>query len=102
MTTAIIQSLNGIPIRLTSERWVHITEEHCELAGMREEVLTTVANPLRILAGTQGEFIAVRTVEQGKFLVVPYREEGTDGFIITAFLTRRINYLDRRTQVWPL
>ena len=69
---------------------------------MREEVLTTVANPLRILAGTQGEFIAVRTVEQGKFLVVPYREEGTDGFIITAFLTRRINYLDRRTQVWPL
>ena len=102
MTTAIVQSLNGIPIRLTSERWVHITEEHCELAGMREEVLTTVANPLRILAGTQGELIAVRAVEPGKFLVVPYREEGADGFIITAFLTRRINYLNRRTQVWPL
>lgn len=36
MTASIIQSLNGIPIRLTSERWVHITEEHCELAAISQ------------------------------------------------------------------
>ena len=97
-----VQSRNGVSIRLTAERWLHITEEHCELAGMREEVLETVANPLRILAGIRGELIAVRLVEPGKFLVVPYRETGADGFIITAFLTRRVNSLNRRTQVWPL
>jgi hypothetical protein len=28
-----IYSVNKIPLRLTDERWVHIMEEHCELAG---------------------------------------------------------------------
>ena len=37
-----ILSKNGVPIRLTDERWTHITEEHCELAGLRLEVLETI------------------------------------------------------------
>ena len=98
----VIQSLNGVSIRLTDERWAHIIEEHCELAGMRREILETVADPLKIVAGNQGELIAVREVEPGKFFVVPYREVGQDGFIITAFLTRRVNALNRREQAWPL
>ena len=36
-------SRDGVPIRLTHERWTHITEEHTELAGLRLEVLDTVA-----------------------------------------------------------
>ena len=51
-----VLSKNGVPIRLTDERWVHITEEHCELAGLRLEVLETVANPSRVLAGGNGDF----------------------------------------------
>ncbi len=69
MTVTVI-SKNGIPIRLTDERWVHITEEHSELAGMRLEVLETIAQPVRIVAGGAGELLAVREVEPGKFLVV--------------------------------
>jgi len=34
-----VPSRNSVPIRLTAERWVHITEEHAELAGMRLEVV---------------------------------------------------------------
>ena len=41
-----VLSKNGVPIRLTDERWAHITEEHCELAGMRLEVLEAVARPV--------------------------------------------------------
>ena len=37
----IVISKNSIPIRLTDERWAHITEEHCDLAGLRLEVLDT-------------------------------------------------------------
>lgn len=94
-------SKRGVPIRLTDERWTHITEEHCELAGLRLEVLETVANPTRILEGGQGELLAVRELEPGKALVVVYRELAEDGFVITAFLTRRLKSLDRRTQLWP-
>lgn len=97
-----VTSKNGVPIRLTDERWVHITEEHSELAGMRLEVLEVVADPLRIYAGNEGELLAVRELKPGKFLVVVYRELASDGFIITAFLTRRVQSLQRRTLVWPL
>jgi len=94
-------STNGIRIRLPDERWTHITEEHCELAGLRSEVLETVANPVRVLAGCEGELLAVREFEPGKFMVVVYRESEIDGFVITAFLTRRVASLDRRKVLWP-
>lgn len=96
-----VLSVNGIPIRLTDERWAHITEEHSELAGLRLEVLETVMYPSRVLAGGAGEVLALREVDGGKYLVVVYRELVHDGFIITAFLTRRVNSLNRRQQLWP-
>jgi hypothetical protein len=99
--TVTVDSKNGIPIRLTDERWAHIVEEHSELAGRRLEVLETTAQPLRILAGGAGELLAVRELEPGKFLVVVYLELVDDGFIITAFLTRRTASLNRRKQLWP-
>jgi len=97
-----VRSRNGVPIRLTDERWGHITDEHSEMTGLRSEVLGTVANPERILAGNHGALLSVREVETGKFLVVVYNEEQDDGFIITAFLTRRVKSLNRRSQIWPV
>ena len=96
-----VSSKNGVLIRLTDERWAHITEEHCELAGLRLEVLETVANPSRVLEGGKGELLAVRDISRGKHLVVVYRELKDDGFIITAFLTSKKKALNRRIQLWP-
>ena len=56
----IARSVNGLPVRLNDERWVHITEEHCELAGLRPDVLETVAHPERVVAGGAGELVATR------------------------------------------
>ena len=96
-------SINGTPVRLTAERWAHIVEEHGELADLLTEILQTVVNPERVLSGNAGELLAVRETEAGKSLVVVYKEiEGEDGFVITAFLTRRNRSLDRRPQIWPL
>jgi hypothetical protein len=69
-----VHSKRGVPVRLTDERWAHIVEEHCELAGLRTEVLETVSNPTRIYAGGAGELLAGRKLETGKWLVVVYRE----------------------------
>ena len=90
-----------MPIRLTDERWVHITEEHAELAGYRMDVLEGIADPARVLAGNEGELLATRIRPDGKILVVVYRELLEDGFVITAFITRRALSLNRRTQIWP-
>jgi hypothetical protein len=97
----VVRSRNGVPVRLTDERWAHIAEEHCELAGLRSDVLEAIAFPERILEGGRGERLAVREVEPGKAMVVVYRELADDGFVITAFLTRRLVSLERRRQVWP-
>lgn len=95
------QSKNGVPIRLTNERWAHILEEHGELSDMRDVILETIEEPDRILAGGQGELLAVQEIEPGKWFVSVYRELENDGFVITAFMTRRIRSLDRRKQLWP-
>ena len=100
--TETVYSTNGVSIRLTDERWTHITEEHGELAGIRLEIMETIANPTEIFAGNRGELLAVQEVEPGKYLVVVYRESQQDGFIITAFLTRKGHALRRRQRLWPL
>lgn len=94
-------SKNGRHIRLTEERWAHITAEHGELAGLQSEVLEAVSDPVRIVAGGEGELLAVSELDLGKYIVVVYREMESDGFIITAFLTRRFRSLERRKQLWP-
>lgn len=95
-------SKHGVPIRLSDERWSHIEDEHDDLAGARMDILLAVAEPDRILAGSEGELLAVREMEQGKWLVAIYKElSALDGFVITAYATRRTKQLDRRTVLWP-
>jgi hypothetical protein len=97
-----VTSRSGIPIRLTDERWTHIVEEHAELTGMRAEVLQTISDAERVVAGGGDELLAIRMVATKKALIVVYRETSVDdGFVITAFLTRRLARVNRRKQIWP-
>lgn len=62
--------------------------------GCREMVIETVTMPDLIQAGDSGELLAVRLYDNTslgrKHVVVAYREtSATDGFILTAYLTRR-------------
>ncbi|MBA2124504.1 hypothetical protein B9J78_06210 [bacterium Unc6] len=99
----IIQSKNDVSIRLTEERWFHITEEHSEMAGYCFEVLETVESPEAIYQSGTEECIATKEIEAGKYIVVIHKEVSKeDGFVITAFLTRRKKQLERREKLWPL
>jgi len=99
--TLTATSKNGITIRLPEERWEHILTGHGELHDMQHDVLDAITEPDRVLAGGAGELLAVREIEAGKWLVVVYRELDEDGFIITALLTRRTEWLEKREQLWP-
>ncbi|MFO7967359.1 MAG: hypothetical protein R6U44_07150 [Archaeoglobaceae archaeon] len=94
-------SKNGIPIRLSEERWFHITEEHSEMAGYYFEVLETIEEPEAVYEGKFDELIGVREIAKGKYIVVIYKElSKEDGFVITAFLTRKKKELDKRRKIW--
>jgi len=98
----VVKSINDVSIRLSEDRWFHITEEHSEMAGYYFEVLETVEQPEAIYQGRTDECLAVREVGKDKYIVVVYREVSTkDGFIITAFLTKRKRQLERRPKLWP-
>lgn len=94
----ITQSVDGVPIRLTAERWLHIVEHHDEVAGYYDEVLDTVASPDIVVPGYSGSLIAVRNHGRRRYLCVIYRQVSrTDGFIITAYFSRK---LDRKKAIW--
>lgn len=95
-----VLSKNSVLIRLTEERWFHIVESHDDLAGRIIEVLETIAEPDIIAEGVKDEFLAAKKIDT-KWLVVVYKEiNKKDGFIITAFITSRIQYLLKKEIVW--
>ena len=99
MFPKIAKSVSDKKIRLTEERWNHIKERHPEVADKIDEVVLTVAEPDIITAGWEEEVVAIRKFK-GQDLAVIYKEEGRDGFLITAFLTRSRKYFEKRGIIW--
>ncbi len=95
-----IKSTNGKIIRLPDERWMHIVEGHPEMAGHVDDVLSTVALPDIVVQGSAGELLAVRYESSEKVLVVIYKENETDGFILTAYFTTQVNKILKKTILW--
>lgn len=83
----IAYSVNGVPIRLTYERWCHIVENHDDLASYFYEILDTVERSDFVARGNKGTLKATRNMGKTQWLVVIYRELSKhDGFVITAYL----------------
>ena len=95
----IAYSVNGVPIRLTEERWEHIVRNKPYMESYYEKVLDAIERPTWILRGYAGALMAVLTLGRQKYLHVLYREiSQDDGFIITAFISRKVN---RNAIIWP-
>jgi len=96
-------SKNKVPIRLTEERWHHISTGHPEIAGYYYEILETIENPICVYEGTSNECIAVSEKQDlsGKFIVVIYKEiEPADGFVITAFISNKVQEFNKKKLLW--
>ncbi|HXM41388.1 MAG TPA: DUF2283 domain-containing protein [Bryobacteraceae bacterium] len=61
----VARSANGIPIRLTDGRWLHVTEEHSELAGYFFDVIETIETPESVVEGAAGELLALQVLGSG-------------------------------------
>ena len=97
MSAQIVQSVNGVPIRLPPERWRHISEGHPDLSGKLGEVIAAIRSPDLVQEGDLGTLLAAKRQED-LYLVVVYREvTATDGFVVTAYRARRLR---ERNVVW--
>ncbi len=93
-----VTSVFGNTIRITARQWAHVTEAHDYMSGNMDKILETLAEPERIIAGQQGESLALRAYAStnitSKTAVVVYREE--EGFLITAFFTSKPDRIEKR------
>lgn len=93
-------SKNGVLIRLPEERWIHIVENHEDMAGYMDDVLDAVENPDLIIKGYREALIALKKIREEKYLAVVYKEfEQVDGFIITAYHSSKIKF-EREVILW--
>jgi hypothetical protein len=92
-------SVNGVPIRLTEERWEHLVSNKPYMESYYEKVLDAIERPTWAEQGYAGALVAILTLGKREYLHVVYRElSREDGFIITAFIAQKAN---RRNRVWP-
>lgn len=103
MVILTVLSKNGVPIRLTQERWKHIITSHLEINPQDfKRVISVIEDPDFILQGDLDELLAIKKKAGSKsWFVVPYKEvNGSDGFILTAYLTTDIRWLFQRKVIW--
>ena len=88
-------SVNNVPIRLSKERFEHISSRHPEMKKSLSDILETIQNPDFVQQGDAGVFLALKKftktpVSDQKYLVVVYREiDAVEGFILTAYYTNK-------------
>lgn len=98
-----IKSNSGAWIRITDERLRHIFIGHPEVKGCEDMLRITLEDPDMIQEGDEGALMAIRKfsktpVSRDKFMVVVYKETRGEGFVITAYFTRRPS--KRRRILW--
>lgn len=95
----VAYSINGVPIRLTDERWEHIVSNKPYMDAFDGAVLQAIEKPTIVLRGYAGSLVAVLSLARDRFLHVVYREVGVDdGFVITAYVSPKYN---RDSVIWP-
>ncbi len=96
----VAYSVNGVPIRLTEERWLHIIDNKPYMEGYDDKILQAIEKPTCVLRGYAGSLVAILSLAPQRYLHVVYKELTlNDGFIITAFIATKYN---RRQVIWSL
>ena len=93
----------GRAIRLTEERWRHISE-HPEMAGMREALTETLRAPDTVVESASDPAARLyyrfyhRTIVGGKDLCVVVKLADQAAFVVTAYLTDQVK---KGRVLWP-
>jgi hypothetical protein len=85
--------VHGVPIRVNKERLAHIFSRHPEMQGYDELIVQSLGEPDFVQEGDFGEKLGIRRIsdeQPSKYIVAVYKEvEPVDGFLLTAYFTRR-------------
>jgi len=78
-------------IRLTEKQWLHIKQRHPEMATKVGDIEDTIANPaVRIQHSDETTKFYKFIKDEKKYIMVAVKILNGDGFVITAYKTRRL------------
>ncbi len=82
---------NWREIRLTKTQWKHITTRHPEMASMQKEIKLAIENPSTIKAFSDDvEKFYLYLKAENKYIMVAVKTLNGEGFIITAYKTKKV------------
>ncbi len=90
-----LRDYEGRLIRLTEERWAHISE-HPEIVEMGTAVEETLERPEVVVQSLSDPEARLyyrfypRTLVGGKYLCAAVKVKGDDAFVVTAYLTDQV------------
>lgn len=99
----VLTDYTGRAIRLTEERWAHISE-HPEMTGMRRALGETLQAPTIVVQSPSDPAAQLyygfytRTIVGEKYLCVVVKCSTDDAFVVTAYLTDRVK---EGKVLWP-
>ena len=99
----ILPDVQGMPVRLTDERFTHILE-HPEMADRGPAIAETLRQPDHVmdsLAEPQARLyyrFYTETLVGDKYVCVVVKVVGEDAFVLTAYLTDSVK---RGRRIWP-
>ena len=85
--------MSGRKIHLSKERWNHIVTEHPQLSDKIDEIKEVIKNPLTVRRSKYDEEVRFHYrfyKKLSKYLMVSVKYLNGDGFIITAFYTKKL------------
>jgi hypothetical protein len=86
-------------VKLTQSGIDHMLKRHPELEGFNlvEKIALAIKDPDYIVQGKFGRHIAVRKINNAKYIVVIYEENEE---VITSFITSHLERISRRKVLW--
>ncbi len=99
MFHAVTPTGQKVPIPL--ERIHHIYLQHPEMRRKLRDICRTLVEPDKILIQRPNEHMAVKETRARWTVVVFKVTDESDAFVLTAYATKRHNWLDKRLQLWP-
>lgn len=99
----ILRDYQGLPIRLTDERLVHI-REHPEMAGLEGAIEETLSHPERVIQSLSDPQARLYyrfhrgTLVGDRYLCVVVKIIGEEAFVLTAYLTDTVK---KGVPIWP-
>lgn len=88
-----VKDKSGRSIYLSKERWIHINQEHPEVAPFMEDIKDAIVTPVRIIQyeyDKKVRYYYKYFKQQLLYLLVIVKYLNNHGFIVTAYFVRNI------------